>query len=100
MDPCTDVVQNYAAGELLAAGDDGAQRAVLWVQLVLVQGDTRVTGERIEEVVQTQVHPEEGCQDPAEGNAPVADNFVLSECNSGLKVKSHKSVCVLRWFLK
>lgn len=83
MDACTHIVQNYDAGELLAAGDDGAQRAVLWVQLVLVQGDTRVAGELVEEVVQAEVHPEESCEDPAEGNAPVADGLLLSECITG-----------------
>jgi hypothetical protein len=73
MDPCSDVVQNYGTGELLAAGNDGAQRAVLRVQLVLVQGHTRVGGELVEEVVQAEVHPEEGYQYPAEGHAPVAE---------------------------
>ena len=76
MDPCTDVVQNYAAGELLAAGDDGAQCAVLRVQLVLVQGHTGVAGEIVEEVVQAEVHPEQGCQYPAEGHASVGDSFL------------------------
>lgn len=58
MDARADVVQDHVSGELLAAGYDGAQRAVLRVQLVLVQGDTRVAGELVEEVVQAEVHPE------------------------------------------
>lgn len=72
MNPGADVMQKYAARELLAAGDDGAQCAVLRVQLVLVQGGTRVTGELVEEIVHAEVHPEEGCQYPAQGHAPVA----------------------------
>ena len=70
---CTNIVQDDAAGHLLAAGYDGAQRAVLGVQLVLLEGRTRVAGELVEEVVQPEVHPEEDCQYPAQGYAPVAN---------------------------
>lgn len=71
VDACADVVQDHAAGEFLAAGDDGAQRAVLGIQLVLLQRGTRVAGELVEEVVQAEVHPDECCQDPADGYAPI-----------------------------
>lgn len=70
---CTNIVQDDAAGHLLAAGYDGAQHAVLGVQLVLLEGRARVAGELVEEVVQPEVHPEEDCQYPAQGYAPVAN---------------------------
>jgi hypothetical protein len=91
MDACTDVVQDHVAGQLLSAGDDGAQRAVPRVQLVLVQCNAGVACELVEEVVQAEVHPEQGRQYPAEGDAPVAECFLLSESCNGLYI-SHRIV--------
>lgn len=87
MDAGADVVQDHAAGQLLAAGDDGAQRAVLRVLLVLLQGGARVASKLVEEVIQAEVHPEEGCQCPAQGYAPVANQMKIVITIFGLKYK-------------